>query len=80
MSRLVIRRTSGLITAKVSLNVLERMAKCVPMFGEQVSQLVKAASDIVSTVEVSPCLLNIGPIFAPDANFTETPIKPGCER
>ena len=46
------RRKSGIVSAKIALNVLERMAKSIPVFGEQVFQLVKVASDIVGVVEV----------------------------
>ena len=46
------RRQSGLIAAKTSLTVLEKVVRLSPVFGEQLGQAVGIVKDVVSLVEV----------------------------
>ena len=46
------RRQSGLIAAKVSLTILEKLAKSIPVVGAELGNLVQIAKGIVGLVEV----------------------------
>ena len=46
------RRQSGLVAAKVSLTILENLAKSIPVVGTELGGLVQIANGIVRLVEV----------------------------